>query len=78
MQELQRCNVDTHNVIVNQILYPEDDLPCKLCSSRIRIQKKYLEQVKKSFKSFVLRCLCQSNYRSNLNSLKLALVRYMV
>lgn len=46
VQELNKCNIDTHNIIVNQLLYPTDkEKPCKFCSSRIKIQTKYMEQV---------------------------------
>lgn len=42
-------NIDTHNVVVNQLLFPEEDenghIKCKKCNARYSIQNKYLEQV---------------------------------
>ena len=47
VQELAKIGIDTHNIIVNQILYPktDDGKICGLCQSRCKLQRKYLEQV---------------------------------
>ena len=47
VQELAKCGIDTHNIVVNQIICPSDtEKPCTFCSSRIKIQTKYMDQVR--------------------------------
>ena len=47
VQELFSLNINTHNIVVNQLLFlpPGDKSPCKMCVARNKIQSKYLEQV---------------------------------
>lgn len=56
IQELTKQDIDTHNIIVNQLLYPDRDASghtqCKKCESRFNIQKKYLEQIGDLYEDF--------------------------
>jgi len=38
IQELAKYNIDIHNIVINQVLYPGDQ--CKMCVSRHKMQKK--------------------------------------
>lgn len=55
VQELTKFEIDTHNIVVNQLVLkdPEDACnKCKICDSRIKIQKKYLSQVFDLYEDF--------------------------
>jgi arsenite/tail-anchored protein-transporting ATPase len=45
IQELLNFGIDTHNIAVNQLLFPEKGCSCEKCLARWKIQCKYLGQM---------------------------------
>jgi len=45
VQELAKFHIDTHNIVVNQVLFPDHDSKCRKCIARMKMQRKYLEQI---------------------------------
>ncbi|CAD8111751.1 unnamed protein product [Paramecium primaurelia] len=43
VQELTKFKIDIHNIVINQVLFPDDQ--CKMCNARAKMQKKYLDQM---------------------------------
>jgi len=52
IQELAKVEMDTQNVVVNQIIFPDSQHPCRLCTARSKMQKKYLDQIESLYEDF--------------------------
>ncbi|KAK5075305.1 Golgi to ER traffic-related protein [Lithohypha guttulata] len=52
IQELSSYNIDTHCIVVNQLVFPEKDCPCARCNARWAMQKKYLDQIEELYDEF--------------------------
>ncbi|KAL2053760.1 hypothetical protein ABVK25_006065 [Lepraria finkii] len=52
IQELASYQIDTHAIVVNQLLFPKKDNPCEQCNARRKMQKKYLEQIEELYDEF--------------------------
>ncbi|KAE8701021.1 ATPase ASNA1-like protein [Hibiscus syriacus] len=44
VQELTKFEIDTHNVVINQVIFDDDEVESKLLKARVRMQQKYLDQ----------------------------------
>ncbi|DAZ99101.1 TPA: hypothetical protein N0F65_008406 [Lagenidium giganteum] len=52
VQELTKYDIDVHNVVVNQVLYPEEHTTCKNCGARQKMQQKYIDQIYDLYEDF--------------------------
>lgn len=52
IQELASYHIDTHCIVVNQLLFPKSGSGCEQCTARRRMQKKYLEQIEELYDEF--------------------------
>jgi arsenite-transporting ATPase len=52
IQELGSYGIDTHCIVVNQLLFPRAGSDCEQCTARRRMQKKYLEQIEELYEDF--------------------------
>ncbi|KXN67489.1 anion-transporting ATPase [Conidiobolus coronatus NRRL 28638] len=52
IQDLSQNSIDTHNIVVNQLLFPKKDSECEQCLVRHKMQQKYLEQIYDLYEDF--------------------------
>jgi arsenite-transporting ATPase len=52
IQELAGYKIDTHCIVVNQLLFPGKENSCAQCGSRRKMQKKYLDQIEELYDEF--------------------------
>src|SRR6202000_1093955 len=52
IQELASYHIDTHCIVVNQLLFPKKSNDCEQCNSRRKMQKKYLDQIEELYDEF--------------------------
>ena len=52
IQELTSYHIDTHCIVVNQLLFPTANNPCEQCNARRKMQRKYLEQIDELYDEF--------------------------
>lgn len=52
IQELASYNIDSHAIVVNQLLFPKQGSNCEQCNARRKMQTKYLEQIEELYEDF--------------------------
>ena len=45
VQELTKFEINTENIVVNQVLVTDKNTSCDMCQARMALQKKYLDQI---------------------------------
>lgn len=45
IQELTSYEIDTHCIVVNQLLFPKANSDCDQCNTRYKMQRKYLREI---------------------------------
>ena len=40
--ELAKFDIDIHNIVINQVVFPDTEAPCRKCTARRKMQDKYI------------------------------------
>ena len=54
VQELAKYEIDTHNIVINQLLFAEEACDSRLLLARLKMQQKYLDQYEDLYEDFHL------------------------
>ena len=52
--ELAKQEIDIHNIVINQVLFPDPAQNCSKCKARRKMQEKYLTQIAEIYDDFHL------------------------
>ena len=52
--ELAKFEIDIHNIVINQVCFPEQPNPCRKCTARRKMQDKYITQLNEIYDDFHL------------------------
>ena len=52
VQELARFEIDSRNIVINQVIFPEEIGTSRLLAARVRMQQKYLDQFYDLYEDF--------------------------
>lgn len=52
VQELARFEIDSRNIVINQVIFPEEIGSSRLLAARVRMQQKYLDQFYDLYEDF--------------------------
>jgi len=55
VQELAKFGIDSHNIVINQVLVPEEGGKCSRCHARVKMQQKYIDQFYDLYPDFHLK-----------------------
>lgn len=55
-EDLYKFQIDIRNVVINQVLFENAD-DCRMCKARMKMQKKYIDDITELFEDFHITCL---------------------